>query len=363
MSYAKGTYTRSNYEKVFIFFFMPTVLIGYLLYKHPQFFVDWGLISDPSVLYFFGKSPSFWYSTLYTGIITWVGMSVILSKKSLYKKGKNTSLSSYQRWKFISIVSVQFILLYLLPYYIVPFMNGIPFFGGDPVKAADLTAFVYVSKGFTSWGNMFYVFFLVPLSVYFFGKKYCSWFCACGNLSETIGITKWGAAWVKYKTPSGKTATNLEKVQLFFMFFGFAYGLVLFMDFLNIVTATTLLSAGMFFEKLVVDFMFGAIIGIGAYPFFGTRVWCRFGCPLAKMMELIGRYGKSKFQVRANEACKGLNLCSQVCPMGIDVASFAHKDKVPLMGSFGLEQTVCVGCGGCIDICPVDALSFDKITK
>jgi len=46
--------------------------------------------------------------------------------------------------------------------------------------------------------------------------------------------------------------------------------------------------------------------------------------------------------------------------MGIDVASYAHLDKKPTMGSFGLTETPCIGCGGCIDICPVKALSFQK---
>jgi ferredoxin len=48
--------------------------------------------------------------------------------------------------------------------------------------------------------------------------------------------------------------------------------------------------------------------------------------------------------------------------MGIDVASFAHKDKKPIEVAFGLE-TVCVGCGGCIDVCPVNALSFAPLSS
>jgi NADP-reducing hydrogenase subunit HndC len=78
-------------------------------------------------------------------------------------------------------------------------------------------------------------------------------------------------------------------------------------------------------------------------------------------MRLFGKYTKSRFQVVANANCKGLNLCSTQCPMGIDVASYAHKDGVAIQGSFGLNQSPCIGCGGCIDICPVKALSFQKI--
>jgi polyferredoxin len=115
------------------------------------------------------------------------------------------------------------------------------------------------------------------------------------------------------------------------------------------------------FQDLTVDLLFGALIGVGAYPFLGTRVWCRFGCPLAAGMRVFGKYSKSKFQVVANDSCKGLNLCTTVCPMGIDVASYAHENKVPIQGSFGLQNTTCIGCGGCVDICPVQALSFQQI--
>lgn len=163
---------------------------------------------------------------------------------------------------------------------------------------------------------------------------------------------------MKHKTPSGKFAKKMESIQTVLLVIGLIYGAFLFLDFLKLFTATTLLQGFKAYQNIALDFIFGALIGVGAYPFFGTRMWCRFGCPLAKLMELQGRYFGSKFKVAANDKCKGLDLCSQVCPMGIDVASYAHKDKTPIVGSFGLQTTPCIGCGGCVDVCPVDALKF-----
>jgi len=356
MSYAKTEYQRSSLEKIFVILFIPAVIVFYLAYKYPEVFLYFNLIKSTDSFYFLGKHPSFWYATLYSFIVCSISLKVLIKNHSPYRKGK-IKLSSYQQKKFLSIFLVQFILLYVIPFYILPLMQNRPFFS-DPITPVSHDAFVYVSKGFTSWGGMVYVFLLVPLSVYLFGKRYCSWFCACGNLAETIGVTVWGSNWVKYKTPTGKWAQKLEKLQSFFLVFGLIYGLVLFMDFLKLVMAPSLIYAGTMFQNLVVDFTFGAIIGVGAYPFLGTRIWCRYGCPLARMMVWVGRYGKSRFKVQADDKCKGINACSVVCPMGIDVASYAHLNRQPIMGSFGLNNTSCIGCGGCIDSCPVSALHF-----
>jgi polyferredoxin len=210
-------------------------------------------------------------------------------------------------------------------------------------------------------GGFMYLFVIVPLTVWFLGKRYCSWFCACGNLSETIGVTKWGNNWVTKLTPRSPSSKKWEYLQYLFLFFAVCFGVILFFDAWKIISAGELIATWRAAQDLVVDLIFGALIGVGAYPFFGTRLWCRYGCPLAGSMRLFGKFTKSKFKVVANNQCKGLNLCSTQCPMGIDVASYAHKDGVPIEGEFGLNDTPCVGCGGCIDICPVKAITFERV--
>ena len=127
------------------------------------------------------------------------------------------------------------------------------------------------------------------------------------------------------------------------------------------ITAPDLVSALWGFQHLVVDLMFGALIGVGAYPILGTRIWCRYGCPLAGMMKLFGTYSKSRAIIVADDKCKGIGHCSVVCPMGIDVESFAHKSRVPLHGDYGLSKTPCISCGSCVATCPAGALKFEKI--
>jgi ferredoxin-type protein NapH len=349
---------RSKSEIIFIWAFIPTVIGFYLIYKYPTWFVEESQVT--SSFYWFGKSTSFWYNTLYTGIVCYIAGSVVWKGSSPYGKDKSKPLSSYQRNKFISIFLAQFMFFYLIPFYLPYLISGKAFFA-DAYSPLNKNAYVYVYNGFSSLGGFAYVFVLVPLSVWFFGKRYCSWFCACGNLAETIGVTKWGNRWVKEGTPRSAHSKKLEWLQYAFLGFALIFGLVLFLHGWKIITAPSLVDSLRAFQDLAIDLMFGALIGVGSYPFLGTRIWCRFGCPLAGMMRLHGKFAKSKFKVQANHNCKGLGLCTTQCPMGIDVASYAHKNGQPTLGHFGLEQSPCIGCGGCIDICPVKALSFQKI--
>ena len=349
---------RSTAEMVFLILFFPVVVGFYLIYKYPTWFVPEDQVV--STFYWFGKSTGFWYSTLYTFIVCFIAFSVFTSGKSPYEQNRKKALSKYQKWKFISIFLSQLIFFYFIPYMLPFLIKGGDFFS-DQYAPVNKDAYVYIYNGFTSTGGFIYLFVIVPLTVWFFGKRYCSWFCACGNLSETIGVTSWGNKWVTNLTPRGKISQKLETLQYIFLLFAVCFGLLLFFDAWKIFTAGEILSSMRAGQDLVVDLIFGALIGVGAYPLMGTRIWCRYACPLAGSMRLFGKFSLSKFAVVANDNCKGLNLCSTQCPMGIDVASFAHQNGVPIEGSFSLNNSPCIGCGGCIDICPVKAISFQKI--
>lgn len=349
---------RSTSEKIFIALFLPAVVGFYLIYKYPTWFVDEALV--PDYFYWFGKSTGFWYATLYTAIVCGIAGWVVWRGKSPYNKTAEKPLSDYQQKKFLSIFFAQLIVFYLIPFYLPALLGSKPFWG-DANLPPNKDAYVYVYNGFTSWSGFVYIFLVVPVSVWFFGKRYCTFFCACGNLAEAIGVTKWGNRWVTDHTPRGPTSQKMEVLQYVFLGFAVLFGLALFLHGWKIISAPSLLQSMRAFQDLAVDLIFGALIGVGAYPFLGTRIWCRYGCPLAGGMRLWGKFAKSRFQVTANSACQGLGLCSKQCPMGIDVASYAHAKGVPKRGSFGLNDTPCIGCGGCVDICPVKALSFQKI--
>lgn len=344
-------------ERLFLVLFFPTVTLFYVIYKYPGWLLGDG--NDPRAFHLLGKSPGFWYGTVYTTLVCGTCLWVLISSRNRYQRSKKKSpLSKYQRGKFASIFFAQLIAFYLLPY-VLPALRQPGGFFNDPTRVATKAAHIYVYPGFTSWGMAVYLFLVIPVAVWFFGKRYCSWFCSCGNLAEAVGVLPWGRKWVRLHTPRGKTAKELEVVQLWVLLFAVFFGVMLLLDGLTLLSVASFQS----FQDLVIDFAFGSLVGVGAYPILGTRIWCRYGCPMAQGMKRIGKFTRSRFSVVPNANCRGLNLCTQACPMGIDVASYAHKDKQPIEVAFGLKETSCIGCGGCIDVCPVDALAFAPIGR
>jgi polyferredoxin len=346
-------------ERVFLALFLPGVLAFYAIHKYPRVVLDLvGSRDGTSVFHLAGKAPGFWYASVYTALVCGTCLWILLGGRNQYQaKKKKGPLSRYQRSKFLSILLAQLIAFYLVPY-VLPALTRPEGFFQDPVAVGGKAAHVYVWPAFTSVGGAVYIFLVIPLTVWFFGKRYCSWFCSCGNLAEAVGVLPWGARWVRERTPRGPGARKVEVTQVIVLLFSLFFGVMLLLDGLALATAEGLLQSVAAVQDLFIDFAFGSVIGVGAYPLLGTRIWCRYGCPLAQGMKLVGALTRSRFAVQPNDKCRGLNLCTAACPMGIDVASHAHRDKQPLEQAFGLDDTPCIGCGSCIESCPVDALAF-----
>jgi len=219
---------RSIHEGVFLLFFVPAIIAFYLVYKYPMLFVDQENIK--ATFFFFGKNPSFWYSLAYSSIVCIIAGRILLVGTSPYQKGKKKKpLSSYQKKKWFSILLSQSLFFFVFPYILPWILHGGNFWD-DPYTPLNKDAYVYVYNGFTSPGGFFYIFILVPLLVWFFGKRYCSWFCACGNLAEAIGVTPWGRRWVTEHTPRGPVAKRFEVIQTVFLVLALAFGIILFLD-------------------------------------------------------------------------------------------------------------------------------------
>ena len=99
---------------------------------------------------------------------------------------------------------------------------------------------------------------------------------------------------------------------------------------------------------------FSGVIGVGFYPILGSRVWCRFGCPMAAILGLQQRLF-SKFRITTNGGqCISCGNCSVYCEMGIDVRAYAQRGE-------HIVRSSCVGCGICSAVCPRGVLKLENV--
>jgi polyferredoxin len=99
--------------------------------------------------------------------------------------------------------------------------------------------------------------------------------------------------------------------------------------------------------------IFSGVIGVGFYPIMGSRVWCRFGCPMAAILGLQQRLF-SRFRITTNGGqCISCGNCSNACEMGIDVRAYAQKGE-------NIVRSSCVGCGICSAVCPRGVLKLEN---
>lgn len=225
----------------------------------------------------------------------------------------------------------------LKPDYLYP--SAFAGFREDPMSAAMFLLY---------WGVIM-TFIATPILTYFFGKRwYCSWVCGCGGLAETLGdpwrqlsdkstrawkVERWmihgvlvwitvttAAIWIDYSGDGELTAASNEAVKLYGFFIGAA---------------------------------FSGVVGVGFYPLMGSRVWCRFGCPMAAILGIFQRYS-SRFRITTNgDQCMSCGNCSTYCEMGIDVRAYAQKGE-------NIVRASCVGCGICSAVCPRGVLKLEN---
>ena len=99
--------------------------------------------------------------------------------------------------------------------------------------------------------------------------------------------------------------------------------------------------------------IFSGVVGVGFYPLMGSRVWCRFGCPMAAVLGMQQRFF-SRFRITTNGGqCISCGNCSTYCEMGIDVRSYAQRGE-------NIVRSSCVGCGICAAVCPRGVLKLEN---
>lgn len=199
------------------------------------------------------------------------------------------------------------------------------------------------------WGVVM-SFLATPVLTYFFGKRwYCAWVCGCGGLAETAGDA------YRHLSDKSRRAWRWE-VRLLYPILGLITLLTALL-WLGASGAVPALGAvtgplGQFYG-FAIGSVFSGVIGVGFYPLMGSRVWCRFGCPMAAYLGLLQKHF-SRFRISTNGGqCISCGNCSNACEMGIDVKQYAQRGE-PIV------RAACVGCGLCATACPRGVLNLEN---
>lgn len=320
-----------------------------MLYWFPGMLGGLLRLHDPLSELLRGKPADQWfvYGTFYT-----VGI-LVMGAKAIAKYRH----SRYQIVRTCVIMTTQLGFAYLLPALFVKLNQPEVYLSYFWPLAYD-KLFPGTIKGFLQAGNIgwfivgwFVIGTLVatPVLTYYFGKRwYCSWVCGCGGLANTFG-DPW-----RQNSDKSLRAWKIERWSI--------HSVLVF-----IVLLTTLLwfepympealKGAVYGLRKLYGFLIGAafagVVGVGFYPLMGTRVWCRFGCPMAAILGLMQRF-KSRFRITTNGAqCISCGNCSKYCEMGIDVRSYAQRGQ-------NIVRASCVGCGMCATVCPRGVLSLEN---
>lgn len=251
-----------------------------------------------------------------------------------------------------------------------------------------------------------------PILTFFYGKRwYCSWVCGCGGLAETAGdpfrqlsdksLTAWKIE--RVSVHSVLVFVVASTIAVIYSYIGnepfsqyisrggfiaivsiliavAAFGIVFFKGKelkkdarYSIPIVAVVLIGVMLFNYITgnhniffvdnysvskaygfaIGAAFSGVIGVGFYPIFGSRVWCRFGCPMAAILGIQQKLF-SRFRITTNGGqCISCGNCSTYCEMGIDVRAYAQRGE-------NIVRASCVGCGVCSAVCPRGVLNLEN---
>ena len=369
---------------------------------------------DPLSFTLKGSAASQWfvYGCMYTAAIVFFGFKFILKyRHSRYQIWRTCSVMFFQ-FGFAFLIP-EFLLRLNYPYNDLKNMWPLNHYFFDDSNLTGLIDSGNVGLFMLIFGILM-IFIISPVLTYLYGKRwYCSWVCGCGGLAETAGdpfrhlsdkslkswkIERWLVHAVLlfsivmtiavlygffYDNPEGfwitKTMFLLFLVILFFagmiiLYLGkrrrinmerraFRIAIGFMLGVLILIFTTFYLGQSDFFfvdnylwrswYGFFIGAIFSGVIGVGFYPLMGSRVWCRFGCPMAAILGVQQRFF-SRFRITTNGGqCISCGNCSTYCEMGIDVRAYAQKGQ-------NIVRASCVGCGICAAVCPRGVLRLEN---
>jgi thioredoxin reductase/NAD-dependent dihydropyrimidine dehydrogenase PreA subunit len=292
-----------------------------------------------------GYQQGFLYSALYSVLMIGFGWEALMRWRGMARR------PAHQTWRYASLLAFQigfFLIVNVVAvqalttkyawrawglYQPFPLFFNTFFWwnGGDP----RAVTWFFVGTGLLA------TFGAIPWLSHRHGKRFCSWVCGCGGMAETLG-DRW-----RHLSAKGERSRAWEFQGAVIL----AIAAIVAMVVVGL-HGTNGSNAWWRVYAYLVDFWLVAVIPMAAYPFFGGKVWCRYWCPLAAWNGLLAKWF-GKLQIASSDRCISCTQCSRHCQVGVDVMAFAKRGE-----AFDNANSACIQCGICIDVCPMDVLSF-----
>lgn len=209
-------------------------------------------------------------------------------------------------------------------------------------------AFIKITE--TIFGIAIIAGFLISILSMFWGRKFCGYICPLGTIQEAIFMLR------------SKKYRRTKRVPYFYenKFNKLKY-LILILNAILVITGV-----GYLYMKLCPVLAVSRILNIGwqGYSvliliiigsYYIERIWCRFLCPYAALLNVFQSIG-ALFHIprtkiyRCMESCIDCSICNNNCPMNINISDVEV-----------IDDHNCIQCGICTCKCPKsDTLTFHK---
>ncbi len=222
-----------------------------------------------------------------------------------------------------------------------------------PLRAIEQSVF----KGSITWRFLLYPILILGFFGALTGRAICGWACP-------IGLLQRATSRVPRRLKKYRFIRNLgtHPIEPYLRY-------IKYLLLIGLVVVTPYVIGFMFTDICPVGFLTGTIPILALNPgkfvpniffpvaaiifvlfliliFIIERGWCRYCCPIGAFLAPFNKI--SVLHVAVNkEKCKHCNVCSYICPMGIDVP---NMDRDP----------ECIICGKCISECPEQIIAFER---